>query len=141
MICPEWNTKYFVGSPQRQSYAISHSNRPTLGVVDTTEGRRQDIDGLGSTDIVYELKNSNSHRHQGIDANNFQVKKNRIQHYTLNRKETKYYSLLVKILFENNLLNRNRNRSGVIKFLSSLKINETLFRASLKFYGEQVWFD
>ena len=49
--------------------------------------------------------------------------------------------LLVQILFDNNLLRHSTSRSGIVRFLSTISVKNTIFRASLKFYGDHVWFD
>lgn len=55
--------------------------------------------------------------------------------------EKSYYKQIVKYLFDEKFLKRTTNAKGKIELLSSLKINNTIFRGSLSYYGDKQWFD
>ena len=98
-----------------------------------TEDDNQNIEVSGSINIFYRFKGHRNNRSQGRNYSNLMVRKNKLEEFTLKAKETKYYLLLVQILFDNNLLRHSTNRSGIVRFLSTISVKNTIFRASLKF--------
>ena len=137
----KWNTRYFFDSQSVPKSKFGPPNLSSMRCILPTEDDNQNIEVSGSIIIFYQFKGHRNSRSQGSNYSNLMVRKNKLEEYTLTAKETEYYMLLVQILFDNNLLRHSTNRSGIVRFLSTISVKNTIFRASLKFYGDHVWFD
>ena len=161
-----WNTEYFTKSyvnklkykgQEQQTYLFETQNN-----VSTNEDRTNSINIMSSRnnqkvvprgsivfDYTYTRNNIRSNqrtRNLNVMLNEIDVRKNNMCRESsltipMSGYEKSYYKQIVKYFLEEKFLQKTTNAKGKIELLSCLKINNTIFRGSLAYYGDKQWFD
>ena len=161
-----WNTEYFTksyvnklkykGQEESTIYSDNQTRSSTTEIDTHTVDRMsyntdQNVVPSGSTVLDYSYLRDNNRPNQRNRNNYISLKEiNVLKNNCLPANSTKsilssyeksYYKQIVKYFFDEKFLQKTMNAKGKIEVLSSLKINNTIFRGCLAFYGDKQWFD
>ena len=146
-----WNTEYFTKSYVNKLRYKGHEEHTKYIDPETSLVTNQKVIASGSMVFDYSYRRDQNRPKQRnnnniVLLNEIEVKKSlsSIQKSTkrkFSNYEKSYYKQLVKYFFIEKFLHKRTNINGTIEVFSSLKINNTIFRGCLSYYGDKEWFD
>ena len=157
-----WNSQYFTKSytQKLRDSVTKNVNNTTNSLVNENQGNMTDDQQVSVSGnricIEYTYTKNTNIAHIGILRNKVHlsevvVKKPRLttssssslfdSSLSMSALERSYYKQLVIYFINNKFLKKGCNAHGTIEFLSSLKVNNTIIRSCLSFYGHKQWFD